>query len=198
MLANPDAQRRAQSEIDSVVALGELPQFSDQHALPFVSAIVKEVLRWKPVTPLGIPHASVAEDVYRGYTIPSGSLMVPNIWAMLHDEDTYPDPHSFKPERFIGADGKLNPDVKDPSTVLFGFGRRICPGRHMSLNSVWISIALMLATLNISKALDKEGNVIEPSYEYISSLACIPAPFKCAIKPRSKLTEEMIRAVAQG
>ncbi|KAF9267146.1 cytochrome P450 [Marasmius fiardii PR-910] len=195
MLANPDAQKRAQDEIDSIVALGEFPKFSDEIELPFVSAVVKEVLRWKPVTPLGIPHASVAEDVYRGHTIPSGSLMVPNIWAMLHDETTYPDPHSFKPERFIRADGKLNTEVRDPTSVLFGFGRRICPGRHMSWNSVWICIASVLATLDISKAVDEEGNVVEPSFEYVSSLACIPAPFKCTIKPRSQLAEEMIRAV---
>ncbi|KAI3598052.1 cytochrome p450 [Moniliophthora roreri] len=196
MLANPEAQKRAQAEIDSVVPPGELPRFSDEPSLPFVSAIVKEVLRWKPVTPLGIPHASVSEDIYRGYRIPAGSIMVPNIWAMLHDENMYPDAHSFKPERFISSDGKLNAAVQDPDIALFGFGRRICPGRHMAWNSVWIAIASMLAMFDISKAVDKQGNVTEPTYEYISSLACIPAPFQCTIKPRSKSAEELIRATA--
>jgi cytochrome P450 len=54
MLANPGAQKRAQAEIDSVVAPGELPRFADAPSLPFVSAIVKECIRWKPVTPLGM------------------------------------------------------------------------------------------------------------------------------------------------
>ncbi|KAL0578653.1 hypothetical protein V5O48_003353 [Marasmius crinis-equi] len=193
MLANPEAQKRAQSEIDSTVPSGELPRFSDEQDLPFVSAIVKEVYRWQPVTPLGIPHASVAEDEYRGYRIPSGSIMVPNIWAMLHDENTYPDPYSFKPERFIGADGKLDLAVKDPASILFGFGRRICPGRHMSWHSIWICVASMLASFDISKAVDENGNTIEPTYEYVSSLACIPAPFRCTIKPRSRAAEDMIK-----
>lgn len=53
MLANPEAQKRAQAEIDSVVGHGNLPDFVDQPALPYVSAIVKETLRWKNVTPIG-------------------------------------------------------------------------------------------------------------------------------------------------
>jgi cytochrome P450 len=54
MLANPEAQRKAQAEIDSVVGAGQLPDFTDEAALPYVSAIVKEALRWKNVTPIGL------------------------------------------------------------------------------------------------------------------------------------------------
>ncbi|KAJ7251350.1 cytochrome P450, partial [Mycena rebaudengoi] len=54
MLANPDAQKRAQEEIDAVVHEGHLPSFDDEESLPYVSAPVKEVLRWKPsATPIG-------------------------------------------------------------------------------------------------------------------------------------------------
>jgi cytochrome P450 len=53
MLANPDVQKRAQEEIDAVVHQGHLLSFDDEESLPYVSAIVKEVLRWKPVTPIG-------------------------------------------------------------------------------------------------------------------------------------------------
>ncbi|KAJ4493679.1 cytochrome P450 [Lentinula edodes] len=196
MLAKPEALKRAQEEIDSVVQSGEFPRFSDQERLPYVTAIVKETMRWKNVTPLGIPHASTSEDLYRGYRIPAGSIMVPNIWAILHDENTYPEPHTFKPERFIGEDGKINPAVKDPDTALFGFGRRICPGRFMAFSSIWIAVASMLAVFDISKPVDENGNVIEPTFEYIPSMACVPAPFECALKPRSAQAEEMIRSMA--
>jgi cytochrome P450 len=53
MLANPDVQKRAQEEIDAVVREGYLPSFDDEESLPYVSAIVKEILRWKPVGPIG-------------------------------------------------------------------------------------------------------------------------------------------------
>ncbi|KAG7440108.1 cytochrome P450 [Guyanagaster necrorhizus] len=195
MLANPEAQRKGQEEIEAVLGPGELPRFADEDSLPFVSAVVKEVLRWKNVTPMGIPHALTAEDVYQGYTVPSGSIVIPNIWAMLHDETVYPEPHSFMPERFI-KEGKLNPDIRDPDTVLFGFGRRICPARHMAYSSIWIAIASMLAVFDITKATDEFGKIIEPTYAYAPALACVPLPFKCSLKPRNVVTEASIRATA--
>ncbi|KAK0486576.1 cytochrome P450 [Armillaria novae-zelandiae] len=193
MLANPEAQRKAQDEIDTVLGPGELPQFADEVSLPYVSAVVKEVLRWKNVTPMGIPHALTSDDVYRGYRIPSGSTVIANIWAILHDETVYPEPHSFRPERFM-KEGKLNPDIRDPGIVLFGFGRRICPARYMAYSSIWIAIASMLAGFNISKAVDEFGNVIEPTYAYALALACVPLPFKCSVKTRSTIVEASIRA----
>ncbi|KAK0452985.1 cytochrome P450 [Desarmillaria tabescens] len=197
MLANPEAQRRAQEEIDVVLGPGELPRFVDENSLPFVSAVVKEVLRWKNVTPMGIPHALTAEDVYQGYNIPSGSTVIANIWAMLHDETTYPEPHSFRPERFM-KEGKLNPDIRDPDTVLFGFGRRICPARYMAHSSIWIAIVSMLAVFDITKTVDEFGNTIEPTYAYANALACVPLPFKCSLKPRSTIAEASIRATING
>ncbi|KAJ8079586.1 hypothetical protein PM082_011173 [Marasmius tenuissimus] len=79
MMANPEAQRKGQQEIDRVIPAGHLPDFSDYDLLPYVAAIVKETLRWQPVLPLGIPHRSDAEDVYRGYRIPAGSIVLSNI-----------------------------------------------------------------------------------------------------------------------
>lgn len=74
------------------------------------------------------------------------------------------------PERFLTADGKLNPDMKDAELAAFGFGRRICPGRHMALSSIWIAMASVLSTFTLSKSLDEEGKVIEPSGEYTTGL----------------------------
>ncbi|KAJ7251389.1 cytochrome P450 [Mycena rebaudengoi] len=122
MLANPEVQKRAQEEIDTVVHKGHLPSFDDEESLPYVSAVVKEVLRWKPVGPIGVPHAVAVEDTYRGYRIPAGSIVVSNIWAMLYDEIEYPNPYKFNPDRFL-LNGQLNSAVRDPNLV-FGFRRR--------------------------------------------------------------------------
>ncbi|KAK1232372.1 hypothetical protein PQX77_004494 [Marasmius sp. AFHP31] len=124
MMANPEAQKKAQEEIDLVIPAGHLPDFSDHDSLPYVSAIIKETFRWQPVTPVGVPHRLDKEDVYRGYRIPGGSIVLCNVWAMLHDETVYPEPFSFKPERFLTQDGKLNPNVQDPTQAFFGFGKR--------------------------------------------------------------------------
>ena len=70
----------------------------------------------------------------------------------------------------LRADGTLDPGVRDPSAAAFGFGRRICPGRHMALSSVWHAIASILRVYNIEKAKRPDGTVIEPVREYKSSL----------------------------
>ncbi|KAJ7496489.1 cytochrome P450 [Mycena latifolia] len=195
MLANPEAQKKAQAELDSVIGTGHLPDFTDAAALPYVSAIVKEVLRWRNVGPIAIPHYLSVDDEYRGYRIPAGSIIIGNAWAILNDEDVYPDPDTFKPERFLGDE---YPTVQDPEMAAFGFGRRICPGRHLAVSSLWITIASILATMDIQKARDAHGKEIEPSYEYFPGLVTAPLPFECSITPRSTTAAEAIHATSGG
>ncbi|KAJ7722332.1 cytochrome P450 [Mycena metata] len=194
MLANPAAQKRAQMEIDSVTGGKRLPNFDDEDALPYVSALCKEVLRWRPVAPGGLPHFLAVEDQYNGYTLPANSIIVPNIWsgAILHDEAMYPDPQAFKPERFL-LDGKLNPNVRDPQAA-FGFGRRICPGRFLAQASVFITVASILATFDITKYIGTNGQPVEPTYEYSSGIVAAPLPFKCSIRPRSGAAAALVEA----
>ncbi|KDR71393.1 hypothetical protein GALMADRAFT_102730 [Galerina marginata CBS 339.88] len=197
MLCNPEAQKKAQQELDFVLK-GRLPEFSDELDLPYVSALVKEVIRWKPATPLGgVPHYSSEEDVYSGYHIPKGAIVLANTWAMLHDENAYPDPSTFKPERFL-KDGKLNPLIRDPVSMAFGFGRRMCPGNHIALSVLWLIAATILATFDISKAVDENGKPIEPAIEYHSAMVSYPLPFKCTIKARSRSAEELIRSAGES
>ncbi|KAJ7065520.1 cytochrome P450 [Mycena amicta] len=195
MLAFPEVQQKAQAELDAVLGHGTLPTFDDQSSLPYVSALAKEVLRWRTVTPIAVPHYLTVEDEYRGYRIPAGSIVIGNAWALLHDEDMYPDPHSFNPDRFL-IDGKLNPDVRDPDKAAFGFGRRICPGKHMATDSIFISVASMLATLTIEKCIDEHGNRIEPTFDYLPGTLSEPLPFKCSITPRSTQAAQIILATS--
>lgn len=84
MTLHPEAQRRAQRELDEVVGSGRLPQYSDRDSLPYVSAIIKECLRWQPVGPLGVPHLATADDIYKDqYFIPKGSIVIGNSWYGL-------------------------------------------------------------------------------------------------------------------
>jgi cytochrome P450 len=80
MTLYPEIQRKAQEEIDRVIGPSRLPGFEDRPHLPYIDAIVKEVLRWHPVAPMGIPHMTTEDDVYEGYLIPKGAYLLPNIW----------------------------------------------------------------------------------------------------------------------
>ncbi|KAJ3545626.1 hypothetical protein NMY22_g2356 [Coprinellus aureogranulatus] len=156
--------------------------------------------RWRQVNTIGVPHLSTQDDIYNGYFIPKNTLIIVNQRALLYDPEIYPEPDRFMPERFLSQDGKTHdPSVRDPQTIVFGFGRRACPGSHIALADLFMVAASILATFELSKAKDEHGNVIEPSVDLeASSLICgiNPLPFKCCIKPRSKKAEEQILATA--
>ncbi|KAK0500240.1 cytochrome P450 [Armillaria luteobubalina] len=188
-LLYPEVQARAQAELDAVVGPTRLPNFGDRPQLPYIDAILLESLRWNPVVPMGVAHRSVTEDVYRGYYIPAGATIVPNAWAILHDERDYPNPLVFDPNRFMLEDGK---ELQPNPMAAFGFGRRICPGRYLASNTAWIAIASMASTLSFSKAVDSEGRVVEPSDTFTDSFLSFPVPFKCTIKARSSQAQAVI------
>jgi hypothetical protein len=83
MMLFPDVQKKAQEELDSVIGSGRLPNSSDKGTLPYIDAIVKETHRWHPVAPMAIPHSSTQDDVFNGYRIPKGSLLLPNTWYVF-------------------------------------------------------------------------------------------------------------------
>ena len=82
MMCFPEVQKKAQAELDSVIGSSRLPEFADRDSLPYVNALVKELMRWHVVAPTGVPHATVQDDVYNGYYLPKGSLVVANIWCV--------------------------------------------------------------------------------------------------------------------
>ena len=123
MVLNPEVMRKAQEELDRVVGKGRLPEFSDRGDLPYIDAVVKELLRWNPPIPLGSPRRVTQDDVYRGYFIPAGATVIENIWAIFRDPELYPDPEAFNPDRFF-KDGEIDPSVSDPIDTVFGAARR--------------------------------------------------------------------------
>ncbi|KAJ7148061.1 cytochrome P450 [Mycena crocata] len=191
MTMYPDVQQKAQSAVDNVVGHTRLPDFEDE--MPYVDAVVREVLRWRPIVPLGVAHAVSEDDIYKGYHIPAGSVVVGNSWAVLHDEATFgPNTDQFIPERWLTEEGQINTSMQNPDAA-FGFGRRICPGKDMAQWSIWICVASILATFNITKSLDKNGVPIEPSGEYTSGFLIYPVPHKCDIVPKNEAARGLIR-----
>ncbi|KAE9408033.1 cytochrome P450 [Gymnopus androsaceus JB14] len=196
MSLNPGIQSKAQNEIDAVLlnAGKSLPDFGDEASCPWITAIVKEVLRWNPVVPLAFPHKLTADDVYNGYHLPAGSVILPNAWAMLHNAKVYgEDVSSFRPERFLTKEGKLDPSIKSPD-VAFGFGRRVCPARNLVLSELFIFIASTLAMFEISSI---EGTNRETAPGYTSGLLRYPVRFSCKIRSRSPRHENIVEALAQ-
>ncbi|KAJ3008046.1 hypothetical protein NUW54_g3309 [Trametes sanguinea] len=161
MSLHPEVQQKARAELDLIVGPHRLPDFSDRDSLVYINAIVKESLRWHNVLPLGISHNTTEDTELHGYHIPASTAVVPNIWACMHDPRFYPEPERFNPDRFI-RDGQLDRGALDPSDFAFGFGRRICPGRHFAEAGLFIAIAsvLLLHVFEIVPPLDEDGRPV--------------------------------------
>ncbi|KAG8948181.1 hypothetical protein FRC04_009980 [Tulasnella sp. 424] len=135
----PSAQKKAQDEIDRVVGSGRFPTFEDQSDLPFLHALVLEILRWHPVGPSGVPHISSQDDTYGGYFIPQGTSIIVNVWGLTQNSKYYKNPSVFDPERYL-----RQPPELDPREYAFGFGRRICPGKDLAFQHLWITVVSIL------------------------------------------------------
>ncbi|KZS94002.1 cytochrome P450 [Sistotremastrum niveocremeum HHB9708] len=195
MMLFPEAQKAAQREIDAVLHRGRLPTLEDKDALPHIQAIMKEVIRWNPIIPTGLPHASMEDDEYKGLFIPAKSMIFVNVWGLVRDPKHYPSPDEFNPERYIDSSGPkpvLRKDVQDPEDYTFGFGRRVCPGRHFATTGLWIAMATILTVFEISMPLDEDGNPITPTLEFGIGTVSHPGPFKCKLTPRSDNVKSLL------
>ncbi|KAI1790103.1 CyP450 monooxygenase [Ganoderma leucocontextum] len=195
MALNAEAQKRAHAELDAVIGVDRLPSLRDREFLPYVEALVMECHRWHPILPLALPRTYTGEDddEYNGYRIPKGSIVLANTWAFAHDPHNYPDPEKFMPERYLTGEGKLNPDVRDPRTFTFGYGRRVCPGKHFGDAAVWITVASVLHAFNIDPPLNEKGETIDLIPKFTEGILSAPEAFQCRITPQSSTAEALVR-----
>jgi len=183
MMTHPEIQHQAQAELTSVTGNERLPTMEDRASLPYVNLILKEIYRWCPPGPLALPHTAIRDDVYEGYDIPAGTVIQGNVWALMHDENMYPDPFTFDPDRFSGANGRAVQE--DPTKWVWGFGRRVCPGQHLADAMLFISIASTLSMFNISMVVDEKGCTVEPVLDFTTTgVTSKVKPFKCQVVPR--------------
>ncbi|KZT23364.1 cytochrome P450 [Neolentinus lepideus HHB14362 ss-1] len=177
MVRNPVIQARAQAEMDLVVGKDRLPTFEDRVHLTYLQCIVMEALRWGATTPVGVAHRLCEDDVYGGFHLPKDSMIIANAYAMLYD------PKGRTPQ----------PDPRGPA---FGFGRRVCPGKDIAENNIWISIASLFYAFKVSPAVDKNGKEIPIDSAFAEHSIRHPKPFRCRIKPRRENSRALIQQAA--
>ncbi|KAJ7183283.1 cytochrome P450 [Mycena filopes] len=196
MVLNPDVQSKAWAELDRVVPKDRLPRFSDRDQLPYITRIAWECLRWQPPVNIALGHYLTEEDEYRGYRIPKGTTCLANIWfvSLLH----YPEPTKFNPDRYLDTQDNRSKNINSNPEIAFGFGRRMCPGRFLALDTIWIVVASTLYSYRVCKALDSRGEEIEPRLEYTTGLISLAKPFQYRIVYRSEEAEQLVQATMNG
>lgn len=204
LAAHPEVQTRARLELDRVVGSGRLPSFSDESNLPYIRAIVKEILRIRPVTSIGSPHYTTKNLVYNDYFIPANTVITIHQYA-LHFDERYKNPQTFWPDRYLGYTDKAGASAAQPDPYLrdhftFGAGRRICPGLHLAENSLFITIAMILWAFEIRPPLDQNGKEIEVDVSddaYEPGVNTLPLPYSMRFLPVTEKKAQLVKSAWQ-
>ncbi|KAK8471383.1 hypothetical protein PHAVU_003G214375 [Phaseolus vulgaris] len=142
VMHNPEIMKRVQEELEVVVGKDNTVEESHLSKLIYLQAVMKETLRLHPVLPLLIPHCPSQTTNVGGYTIPKGSRVFINVWAIHRDPSIWENPLEFDPTRFL--DAKWDFTGNDFSYFPFGSGRRICAGIAMAERTVLYFLATLL------------------------------------------------------
>lgn len=157
LAAFPDVQKKAQAEMDSVIGQQRSLTWDDidGNKLPYLMALVKEVLHWRTVTILaGIPHANTIDVEYKGYHFPAGTNVTGNKWAIHRNPRDFPEPDVFRPERFLN--GLENPYPNSKGSNPFGWGRRQCSGQPLAEQGLLFSLGHLIWAFNILPGIDSQ------------------------------------------
>ncbi|KAF1872480.1 hypothetical protein Lal_00016781 [Lupinus albus] len=142
MMYKPEVMKRVQEELEATVGKDNIVEESHIHKLSYLHAVMKEVLRLHPVLPLLVPHCPNETTLVEGYTIPKGSRVFVNVWAIHRDPSIWDKPLEFDPTRFL--DTKWDFSGNDFNYFPFGSGRRICAGIAMAERSVLYFLATLV------------------------------------------------------
>ncbi|KAK5080715.1 hypothetical protein LTR05_008419 [Lithohypha guttulata] len=201
LAAFPEVQAKANRELTEIVGDVRSPTFEDEEQLPYIRAMVKEILRIRPVTNIGTPHFTTADIQYKDFHIPKGTVVSINQYA-LHFDSRYERPNDFIPDRYLNHPLKAgaysgHPDPYERDHFGFGAGRRICPGMHLAENSLLITLAKILWAFEILPPVGKNGqpekvDISDDSYEDGGNT--LPKPYRIRFQVRNERRADVLVA----
>ncbi|XP_066294392.1 cytochrome P450 2U1-like [Branchiostoma lanceolatum] len=143
MVLYPEDQQKVQAELDSVLGTDhDVPTLAHRSQLPYTEATIMEIMRIRAIAPLSAPHAAMEDTTFRGYDIPAGTQVLPNLWSANMDSEFWPDPEKFDPRRFLDSDGKV---VSRPESFMsFSTGRRVCLGEQLAKMELFLIFSSLM------------------------------------------------------
>uniref|UniRef100_A0A8D0CPJ5 Cytochrome P450, family 2, subfamily U, polypeptide 1 n=1 Tax=Sander lucioperca TaxID=283035 RepID=A0A8D0CPJ5_SANLU len=166
MVLHPDIQgkcNRVQAEIDEVVGTHRDPSMTDKGSLPFTEATIMEVQRLTVAVPLAIPHMASKTTEFRGYTIPKGTVIVPNLWSVHRDPTLWDDPRQFQPR-----------------TMLHTIRDWVCMGEQLAKMELFLAVSSLLQAFRFRLP---EGTP-PPTLNGRFGLTLAPCPYTVCVHPR--------------
>lgn len=197
MVLHPEWQEKVRLEVASVVGEDRVVEVTDSPKLPLLRAVIRETLRWRPPVPLGVPRLLEEDDDWNGYYLPKGAIIHACDLALARDPKMYPDPETFRPERWLE---QAWPTYKEPLTEYprlmgahhFGMGRRMCPGIELTEAELLVACGTIVSCFNLRPIKNAAGvEVPPPDYDFTPNLIGGPLPFEMDLAPRPGRAEKI-------
>ncbi|XP_055350046.1 cytochrome P450 2B19-like [Paramacrobiotus metropolitanus] len=180
MLEYPNIKKKVQEEIDLFTDEKKREvRFGDKGVLPLTEATILEVQRMTTIAALAVPHRAKRDMLIDGYFVPEDTWILPNLYSVHHDPKHWESPEEFNPYRFLDKDGVID---KAHTFVVFGIGRRACPGELLARMELFLMFARLMQRFDITLL---PGNTVSHT-DYCTSIVLSPKPFENAFIPRQR------------
>uniref|UniRef100_A0A8C6LXL7 Cytochrome P450, family 2, subfamily Y, polypeptide 3 n=1 Tax=Nothobranchius furzeri TaxID=105023 RepID=A0A8C6LXL7_NOTFU len=178
LIKYPHIQEKMQEEIDSVIGKHRSPSMEDRKSLPFSDAVIHEVQRFLDMVPFSLPHYTLKNISFRGYTIPKGTVIFPLLHSVLKEDKHWATPWSFNPQHFLDHNGNFK---KNPAFLPFSAGKRACVGESLARMELFIFIVALLQDFTFSCSEGPDSINLMPEY---GGFANVPRRYRIIATPR--------------
>ncbi len=179
----PEIQKKAYEEIRKVYSADQiLCDANDDQSIPFIVALVRELLRFYTVLRLSLPRATVKDITYNGHVIPAKSVIFLNAWACNMDPEVWTDPFTFRPERWL--------EQPDAPIFTYGLGYRMCAGSLLANREMYTIYLRLLSAFELKDVQAEDGGVMEThpvkGVEDQTQLVSVPKRYRLKVVPRDE------------
>ncbi|NXH12895.1 CP2C5 protein, partial [Bucco capensis] len=142
MLAkHPHIQAKVQEEIDAVVGSSRAPCTEDKLQMPYTNAVIHELQRFHKTRNENFPRMTTQDVLFKGYTIPKGTVVIPVISSVHSDPTQWENPKNIDPSHFLDEKGEFR---KRDAFMAFSAGKRICPGEALARMELFLFLTTLL------------------------------------------------------
>ncbi|KAI9248400.1 cytochrome P450 [Sporodiniella umbellata] len=189
---HPEWQQKISQEIRAFLDIHRrMPAYKDHKSIPIVSAVVKEIFRFRPSTYFGVPRRAIDDIVYGDYIIPKDTTLVFNSHTTNNSKLIFEEPEKFDPERYMNEKRTIqainNGSIDERTHFTFGWGRRICPGTYMAESEMFTWLSELCLNYSIEPTISSTGEKVFPDIENVRTRGIMvePMPYKIKLVKRN-------------
>uniref|UniRef100_A0A4W5QL73 Cytochrome P450, family 2, subfamily X, polypeptide 9 n=1 Tax=Hucho hucho TaxID=62062 RepID=A0A4W5QL73_9TELE len=178
LMTNQHVQDRCHREIAEVLEGRADASFEDRHAMPYVQATLHEAQRMSDTVPLSVFQTTCCDTQLHSYQLPQGTMVIPNLSSVLHEEGQWKFPHEFNPENFLNEAGEF---VKSEAFLPFSAGSRVCPGEGLACMELFLVLVTLLRCFRF--VWPEDGGV--PDFSLVFGGTQSQKPYRLGVRLRS-------------